>query len=201
MKKMYNNIILSSILIVTACTVEQKIDLNHDDVVKTTPPLTTSSTQSSKQGHSPFLLPQDMIGIWQASSTMAAGWDTLYQFFASNTYHYRTSQMQTALRDRGHSGRWKIDDGTVIISPIEQYSIVEGTIIDNDPIYGKTIIGGTLKTKKSASMPQTLNITKCAKPEVKHMKCLTIDGTDFYKFSSDPMYEDASDLDKEPIFE
>ena len=140
----------------------------------------------------------EIVGVWQNSSVMAAGWSTLYQFFPSGKYNYRVSSMQCSTRDIGHSGYWKIVGDAIQLTEISKTTIVGGNL-ECGPSGG--IMDGTVQTLKLTNDAKIqLNTASCKNAEVSYYSCLAIDGSQFYQFSKDPTYNNVSDLPKEPTF-
>jgi hypothetical protein len=63
---------------------------------------------------------QTFVGIWQASPSMAAGWNQTYRFFANGRFVYHASQMDCATRDIERRGNWHWQSGKIALKMTHQ---------------------------------------------------------------------------------
>lgn len=166
----------------------------------TQPGQNNTDKSTSKKINLQTLANNDLVGVWQNSPVMAAGWDDRYQFFVSGKYNYRISSMQCSSRDLGHSGYWKIDGRKIQLTKVVEEIIVGGNL-KCGPSGG--ILDGTSQIQKypGDQTKETIIVDECDKPEVDHYDCLSFNDKDFYKFSEDPTDRNDGGLEKEPQFD
>jgi hypothetical protein len=55
-----------------------------------------------------------LVGIWQASGSMAAGWNDRYHFYSNDKYHFYPNQMVNSSNVE-HSGVWTVENNQLIL--------------------------------------------------------------------------------------
>jgi len=64
----------------------------------------------------------NLIGIWQASGSMAAGWNDRYHFYQNGNYHFYPNQMvKSNLTEK--QGKWELD---TYFTPLGSQLILDG---------------------------------------------------------------------------
>jgi hypothetical protein len=71
---------------------------------------------------------QPLVGVWQASPSMAAGWGQTYRFFADGRFVYHASQMDCATRDVEQSGVWHWRRGRIALTITHQVWLQGGKL-------------------------------------------------------------------------
>lgn len=76
---------------------------------------------------------QLMVGIWQDSPSMAAGWGDRYHFYSDNTYSFVTAQGNCSEPVRQIDGTWTFNNGVLVVnrSLIEEWK--GGKIVKTQP--------------------------------------------------------------------
>lgn len=141
---------------------------------------------------------EDIVGVWQKSSVMAAGWNGRYQFFVSGKYNHRPSQMVCNSSDRGNSGYWKINnDNNVELNIIQKISVDEKQIIPDE--FGGC---GTPDIIDKVSLDKVVIVDTCTgtKSNPLSLKCIALDGVEYYRFSKDPKDNMNPELEDELVF-
>jgi hypothetical protein len=134
-----------------------------------------------------------LIGIWQNSPEMAAGWSDNYQFFDNGTFQFNYNQMDCEKRIVYLKGDWTLDKDIVVLSIKEELIIDGGKLVESIGSCGSdsTLEGGKKKT------------IKLIKPQIKKIKIMVskkqyssemavvlehirLGLTDFYKLKDDP---------------
>lgn len=69
---------------------------------------------------------KDLIGIWQDSPQVAAGWSETFQFFEDGSYVYRYSQMDCTKRLLSYAGTWKLVGEDELRMTMTSRTILEG---------------------------------------------------------------------------
>ncbi|OYT70889.1 MAG: hypothetical protein CFK52_09700 [Chloracidobacterium sp. CP2_5A] len=67
-----------------------------------------------------------LVGVWQASPSMGAGWNDAYQIFPDGRFRFHTSQMNCAARERRREGSWRLEGRELILQTVEREVIVGG---------------------------------------------------------------------------
>ena len=70
--------------------------------------------------------PSDLVGIWQTTHEIAAGWNANLCFFANGKVDEHTNQMDLDSRLRGHSGTWKLKGNTIYATYTTETVLVGG---------------------------------------------------------------------------
>ena len=130
---------------------------------------------------------KELIGVWQASPSVASGMNDNYQFFGNGRYKFNYNQMNGEKRILSHSGNWQIKDGNLILT-LEEIEIIIGGNLEK--ANGSTatdfeIIGGNFLKKKVLPVEKIkLSLEKIVKADFQNTT--TINGTKYWKLSNDP---------------
>jgi hypothetical protein len=138
----------------------------------------------------------ELIGVWQDSRIIAAGWSNAFRFFQDGRFIFNTNQMDCESRDRTLSGTWKFKPGYLVLDVISEGVVVGGTLVEAQGSCGsdKDIEGGKL-IDKSVSLKRVINksISKIMVDsgvdcfgESYQRPVIQIDGKKYWKFSNDP---------------
>jgi len=137
-----------------------------------------SDTASFKNG---------MIGIWQASPSMASGWSDRYHFFEDGSYIFYYNEMYGGNRTTDESGDWEIKDNKLILN-MTAHTVIEGGTVVEDEITGRRIDGGqkrNIRLKKPER--KTLPLFKQLVLDLDNQRLrLELNGVRYWKFSNDP---------------
>lgn len=128
-----------------------------------------------------------LIGVWQASPSVGSGMDDNFQFFADGSYKFNYNQMDGTKRILSYGGSWKVADNKLILI-VEQMTVLiggkwiksSGSIATEYEIEG----GKILDLKVSPTKEMKLSLSKFVKEELH--EATEIDGTKYWKLSSDP---------------
>ena len=72
----------------------------------------------------------DLVGIWQDSPVVAAGWTDTYLFYSDGKFVFNYSQMVCDSRDVSFSGIWELrDEGKLNLTIKSKTMIVGGTLV------------------------------------------------------------------------
>ena len=72
----------------------------------------------------------DLVGIWQDSPVVAAGWSDTYLFYSDGKFVFHYSQMVCDSRDVSYSGTWELrDEGKLELTIKSKTVIVGGTLV------------------------------------------------------------------------
>ena len=92
-------------------------------------------------GVSDSYISKSIVGVWQDTNYMAAGWSDAFQFFSDGRFVFNHTQMDCTKREIRYAGNWKVSKGILILSIMERDTVEGGEIVD-DVICGSTIEGG-----------------------------------------------------------
>jgi hypothetical protein len=95
---------------------------------------------------------KEMIGIWQDSNYVAAGWSDAYQFYQGGKFIFNYSQMDCTKREVSYTGNWDVIDGILVLR-VSNKKVIEGGQIVEDVICGSAIEGGKI-TNITISPPE-----------------------------------------------
>jgi hypothetical protein len=134
-----------------------------------------------------------LIGIWQNSPEMAAGWSDNYQFFDNGIFQFNYNQMDCQKRIVYLKGDWTLDKDIVVLSVKEELIIEGGKYVESIGSCGSdsTLEGGKKKIKKLIN-PQIKKIKIMVSKkqyssematDLEHIK---LGSTDFYKLKNNP---------------
>ncbi|MDW8216866.1 MAG: hypothetical protein RML57_04615 [Acidobacteriota bacterium] len=130
-----------------------------------------------------------LVGVWQASPSMGAGWNDAYQFFSDGRFCFHTSQMNCAARERRREGSWRLDGTELILQTVEREVIVGGREV---PATGSCaseteIVDGELRVE-SLFVPIETRLKVEAQPpdEETGRRRVKLDGRMFWKYDDDP---------------
>ncbi len=74
----------------------------------------------------PTKVGRDLVGIWQFSSMIAAGWNENFQFFANGKVVHNTNQMDYYKRLRSEWGTWKLSGNSITVRYTHERVLVGG---------------------------------------------------------------------------
>lgn len=141
-----------------------------------------------------------IIGVWQDSPVMASGWADHYQFFASGKYNFRRNNMDCFdLRQSASSGYWKIEGDKILLTPIIDISYFGEEI---SPGLGSTCALFTRQESIHSGLASTgIQPFSCSSDESESASypCFRFGGVAYYRFSTDPTYNNDSSLEQEPV--
>lgn len=129
----------------------------------------------------------ELIGVWQASSSVGSGMDDNFQFFADGKFKFNYNQMDGLKRINNYSGNWKVEKGKLVltITDIEfrlggRWVRSSGSIATEYEIEG----GQIFKKRILPAEKQTLELTGFVREELH--KTTKIDDIKYWKLSGDP---------------
>jgi hypothetical protein len=106
----------------------------------------------------------ELVGIWQDSPQVAAGWSETYQFFDNGKYIFRYSQMNCTKRLLSYSGTWELKGKNELVLTMTSQTVLEGgTEMPSSGSCDFEIQGGEVKTIKmgdSQSVELSLSTTE-----------------------------------------
>lgn len=76
---------------------------------------------------------QQIVGIWQATPNMAAGWNNRYHFFPDGRFSYVTSQMDCTTPLRQIDGTWSFKNGILAINGSLVAGWPDGEVVKTQP--------------------------------------------------------------------
>lgn len=134
-----------------------------------------------------------LVGIWQASSSMAAGWNDRYHFYPSGTFVYYPSEMGCLNQKTTKIGTWKLDKNSlnlIVTKTVERtYQCnreYESTLTDSNEI-----VLTSPKTEKFTFINQGLKGDDI-------YPSISLNGKSFWKFNDDPTSYVESNIFPEP---
>ncbi len=136
---------------------------------------------------------KSLIGVWQDTNIMAAGWSDAFQFFPDGRFVFNHSQMDCTKREIRYAGNWKVNKGILILLVTEREKVEGGNIVD-DVICGSTIEGGH-DVQLTVNPPDTyhyalndLRLDRSVDRFGQPYQFLTIriNGIQYWKFRDDP---------------
>lgn len=135
-----------------------------------------------------------LIGIWQASPVMAAGWTDNYSFFPDRVFIFRYNQMNCSKRIISEKGTWIIKNNKLVLSKNLKEHIEGGKYVDSvaSCASNKMLIDGNIITTKiNPSKTEELDISEITieynKNKVGYnMPCITINGAQYWKARDNP---------------
>jgi hypothetical protein len=148
-----------------------------------------TATQVSERGAKRVgALARQLVGVWQASKFMAAGWNESIQFFPDGTFKIHASQMDCQLRERGRSGTWQANQSQLHLVVTQRFVVVGGRLVSSKGSCGSNqMIEGGKTTTRKVTPPQRQKLALTfAKPDETKRMTLRLNGKQFWKFSSNP---------------
>jgi hypothetical protein len=136
----------------------------------------------------------DLVGVWQDSNLMAAGWSNVFQFFPDGHFVFHTNEMDETRRDLGFEGGWRIEAQNLVLTIQQRSRRVGGRVTKDDTGAGAQIAGGKdeiIIVKPAKVQAQLLNGLHLEKGITKfgdsyEMFTVRIGGVDYWQFSNDP---------------
>ena len=135
----------------------------------------------------------NLVGLWQDSPEVAAGWTNIFQIFPDGNFKFTYNSMVCDKRNISYSGKWKKDSSGNLVLMIWQKEILEGgKLIPSDAFSScasdSTIDGGVNKT---------INLEKPEKkvlklsgyrtdPDHYDIETMKIDNVRYWKIRQDP---------------
>lgn len=130
----------------------------------------------------------DLVGVWQDSPGMAAGWSNTFQFFPDGRFTFNISQMDCAARERSYSGSWSIVRGKLVLRITERTVIEGGRLVQATGSCGSTfeIEDGTVRSRPvSPARSRRLALSRRGVDKYGRLK-IRLGGKTYWKFGSDP---------------
>lgn len=130
-----------------------------------------------------------LVGIWQDTDLMAAGWSNRYHLYPDGSFHFFTSLMDCQNRLREKIGIWQIKDGYLILTFYSEVRKIGGKLIK--------VTGGSCGSKYELidATPKTIDLDRPTvmvseisfplKTDGSHL-VTKIGKTQYWKFSDDP---------------
>jgi hypothetical protein len=149
---------------------------------KARPPLTRPTPQPTPK-------PSPLIGVWQASEVMGAGWEETYRFFPNGTISHHFPQSDGISRLRAEHGSYTLKGDTLTLLIKEQTILTGGKVA---PASGSTATDTELQgaIPKRVQLKQretrTLKLGKIAKHGASGRLSVTLGKRRFYLFDRDP---------------
>lgn len=131
---------------------------------------------------------KDLVGVWQDSEGMAAGWSNAFQFFADGRFRFNTNQMNCASRERAYSGTWRIINRQLVLSITERTVTVGGRLVQATGSCGSKyeIEGGrNVSRRVRPATGQSLRLVRLGLDEYGRLK-IGLGGRTYWKFDSNP---------------
>lgn len=102
--------------------------------------------------HAPDLK-KDLIGIWQVSPELAAGWQKVYRFFPNGKLIINRSQFDLLNRELERRGTWKLDKGTLTMAITSRLMLQGGKVDPQGGFEGEPDIVGAKEVVVKLSKP------------------------------------------------
>jgi hypothetical protein len=129
----------------------------------------------------------ELVGVWQASSSVGSGMNDNFQFFADGKFQFNYNQMDGTKRIFSYGGKWKIEKGKLILT-LEKISFLLGgkwVKATGSIATDYEIVGGKVFDKEIFPIEKhELILGKFIKEE--YQQTTKIDGVKYWKMSSDP---------------
>jgi len=132
----------------------------------------------------------EILGLWQCESKeIASAWLDTYQFYSDGRFVFNLNQYDEAKRVLAIKGHYRIVEDTLFFKVEATIELVEGYFARNTltNTHGSWSLAGDL-VKKEIGQPekeeQIALINKCE--EKQQFNCIIIDGSVYYKISSNP---------------
>lgn len=139
---------------------------------------------------------QHLIGTWQDSFEMAAGYTNLYQFKEDGTFRFTPNEMACDRRDAGYSGKWEIDGQKLRITVLKEREWVGGKL---EPATGACsseleLVEATLQTKE-VNPPRSMVFTlAAAEPSRSGYPAMKLGDARYWRILDKPLEESDSSL-------
>ena len=72
--------------------------------------------------------PAELHGVWQDSDMVGSGYTRLFLFYPDGRYLFLENQMDDVTREREHSGKWRLDHKTLILTVLQRVTLVGGKV-------------------------------------------------------------------------
>lgn len=132
---------------------------------------------------------KELVGIWQDSPQVAAGWSETYQFFEDGNYIYRYSQMDCTKRLLSYSGTWELQNNNKLILTMTSRNVLEGgTVVLSSGSCDFEIEGGVVKTiELGDSSPVELGLSPTTRDKMNgDLRTKSFGDRAFWKHEDDP---------------
>jgi len=131
---------------------------------------------------------RDLIGVWQYSKFMAAGWHETYQFFSNGKVIHSTNTMDPYTRLRSESGTWRLSGNRLTVRYTQESVLVGGTrLAEKDIMEGDFGYTGYKLTSRSIRSPRVKSFSLSGfLPHDKPYVSLKFGDKRMYRFSTDP---------------
>lgn len=133
----------------------------------------------------------DLVGIWQNSPVVAAGWSDTYLFYSDGKFVFHYNQMVCDNREVSYCGTWEVkNEGNLILTIKSKTLIVGGSLVKSSGSCASEyeIEGGEEKTIEITN-PESLLITLSdytIDTENHSIGTILFNGVRFWRISNDP---------------
>lgn len=127
-----------------------------------------------------------MVGIWQDSPVVAAGYSEHYHFFKDGTYEFDHNEMDGKERTLSKLGKWSINGNKLILITDRRVVIVGGEYREDDLPY-PDIVGGKIVTQViNPAERRVITISGIEPNHTNNIAMIKIGGIQFWKICDDP---------------
>lgn len=98
-------------------------------------------------------LKKDLVGIWQVSPEIAAGWQKVYRFFPDGKLIINRSQFDLLNRELERHGTWKLDKNSLTITITSRKMLQGGKVDPTGGFEGEPDIVGAKQVVVKLSKP------------------------------------------------
>ena len=131
----------------------------------------------------------ELIGIWQRSPVMNAGWNDSFAFYGNGTFTFRFNTALCDKREKGFTGHYTLSDSTVIMVQTSKMMLEGGKLVEakGGCVSDMEITGGSIK-HVTVNPPDTVEYTMTPIHMDGDFNKLTlkIGGADYWKHREDP---------------
>jgi len=137
-------------------------------------------------------LEKKLIGVWQNSPELAAGWSDTYQFFSNKNFIFNFNQMDFSKRVVKYSGKWEITNNTLVLTIQKITIIFNGQFTESEGSSAsefELINGNTIEVEiKPVKLVYKISNIKMDEDEPEEIRkyIIDIDGVRYWRFYSNP---------------
>lgn len=137
---------------------------------------------------------KSLIGFWHMIPDMPSGWAETYSFFPNGTYVFHTNSMLCSERTISIEGSWNHKDGILTLVQKEKTHLIGGKL---EPAFGscfddyELVDAKQIESKIEPNTTVKIKLMEIEKDERFNnilSNKITLNKTEFWKFSNDPNY-------------
>lgn len=149
------------------------------------------------------IISSSLVGLWQDSPMITAGWSDRYHFFPSGEYVFLPSQGDCLTRTVTEKGLWQIKNHQLVLEKKSVTKKVGGQIDKKaSPCRNSEQLVNYTEETELMETPsvKSYSLKQCETQEVDYYPCYSIDNIKYYRFDTDPKGVKYKSNELEPEF-